>query len=370
MADNPNAFKHWIGPALLDKLAGELRRVSPALDTSSLTLLERRLQPLELKDRVRLVRDTLHEILPPAYPQALGVLMKVSRGGALEGFDLWPITEFVQTYGVDDFDRSMKALHTLTQRFTAEFAVRPFLARDPARTFATLEGWATDPNHHVRRCASEGTRPRLPWGERVRVLLEDPQPGLRLLEKLRFDPEDYVRRSVANHLNDVSRDHPDLVVETLARWRRDAPAADAPKLEALVRHALRGLIKRGHPGALASIGARLGADIEARDLRVHPSRVRVGDSLEISFTLASTSLAAQKLVVDYVIHYRKANGDQAPKVFKLKTFELPGSTEVRLTKRHSLKPITTRVYYPGAHRVGIQVNGRIVAEGRWQLRAR
>ena len=367
MADNPNAFKHWIGPALLETLSRELKRVSPRLETAPLTRLEARLRPLELKDRVRLVRDTLYEILPRDYPKALRILLRASKGDTLKGFALWPVTEFVQTYGLDDFDRSMDALHTLTQRFTAEFAVRPFLKRDPERTFAVLERWAADPNHHVRRCASEGSRPRLPWGERIPALIEDPQPGLRVLEKLRFDPEDYVRRSVANHLNDISKDHPEIVCATLARWRRDADPAAAVHLEWTVRHALRGLIKSGHPGALHLVGAGSSADIRARHLRLEKSAVAIGDSLDFSVTLVSASAAAQKLVVDYVIHYLKANGEHGPKVFKLKTFELPPGGTVRLAKRHSLRLITTRVYYPGTHRIGVQVNGAIVAEKRWQL---
>jgi 3-methyladenine DNA glycosylase AlkC len=369
MDENPKAFKHWIGSALLVRLATQLRRVEPRLPVHLLPALEPRLLPLELKDRVRLVRDALHQILPASYPRALTILMKVARAKALKGFDLWPITEFVQLYGLGHFDRSMAALHVLTQRFTAEFALRPFLRTDPARTFETLRRWAHDPNPHVRRAASEGSRPRLPWGEKVHALIEDPGPGLAVLEILRFETEIYVRRSVANHLNDVAKDHPDLVVGTLGRWRRECPPTAAANLEWIVRHALRTLIKKGHPGALALVGVHHEAAVAARGLSLASARVRVGGALDFAFTLASTAATPQKLVVDYVIHFRTANGGESTKVFKLRTFALGARARIRLSKRHSLKPITTRVYHAGSHRLTIQVNGRPMLTTRWQLLA-
>jgi 3-methyladenine DNA glycosylase AlkC len=367
MADNPNAFKHWIGEALLRKLAREVDRAQSGLETRRLRALMPRLAPLELKDRVRLVRDTLREILPPSYPRALSILMKVARQPAMKGFDLWPITEFVQAYGVADFDRSMRALHVLTQRFTAEFAVRPFLQQHHARTFEVLRGWATDPNPHVRRAASEGSRPRLPWGERVPALIGDPRPGLAVLEVLRFDPELYVRKSVANHLNDISKDHPALVIETLRRWKEEAPAESRPHVEWIVRHALRGLIKRGHPDALALVGAAHGAHAIVRGFAFERRSLRLGDTLRFGFTLESTASANQRVVVDYVVHFVNASGRHGVKVFKLRTFDLTARARVMLTKSHSLKPITTRTYYPGEHRLQIQVNGEVKHDARWKL---
>jgi 3-methyladenine DNA glycosylase AlkC len=368
MEDNPGAFKHWINAALLERLAHELERAQPGLDTRTLRGLAPRLSPLELKDRVRLVRDTLREILPPSYPRALAILLEVAQRPSLKGFDLWPITEFVQAYGLEDFDRSLDALRLLTQRFTAEFALRPFLKVHHARTFAVLGLWAQDANAHVRRAASEGSRPRLPWGERVPALMEDPGPGLAVLEKLRFDPEIFVRRSVANHLNDIAKDHPAIVIDTLRRWSRDAPATQRSDVTWLVKHALRGLIKKGDPGALALIGVRQRADVVLRKFALARRTVRVGDALEFGFTLESTSRRSQRLVVDYVVHFVTASGRHGARVFKLKTFELPAGARVSLSKAHSLRPITTRTYYPGEHRLEIQINGTVKHDVRWVLR--
>ena len=367
--ENPKAFKHLIGPGLLDRLAAEIDRVSPGLPTRRLLDLGAALAPLEMKARVTRIRETLHDVLPRRYAQAVRILLEAGQGPRLAGFDLWPITDYIQTYGLDDFDRSMDALHALTQRFTAEFAVRPFLKADRPRTFATLRRWAEDDNVHVRRCASESSRPHLPWGERVPSLIDDPADGLDVLERLRFDPEVYVRRSVANHLNDVARDHPDLVVRTLRRWRRACPPEGEKAFEWTVRHALRGLVKRGHPAALATLGVEREAQVVARSLTVERPRLRIGETLDFALTLVSTSDARQKLVVDYVLHFLTARGSHAAKVFKLRTFTIDPHARVSLARRHSLKPITTRVYYPGEHRLSIQVNGVIVLERRWTLLA-
>jgi 3-methyladenine DNA glycosylase AlkC len=245
--------------------------------------------------------------------------------------------------------------------------LRPFLKADPARTFAVLLRWTEDPSHHVRRAASEGSRPRLPWGERVPCLTEDPSRGLAVLEALRFDAELYVRKSVANHLNDFASSHPKLVLQTLRRWRAEAPAGRAADVEWIIRRALRGPIKRGDREALALIGAGRAAAVVARALKLAKSRVRVGEALEFAVTLDSTASSPQKLVVDYLIDFVNASGRHSRKVFKLRTFELAAGAHATLSKRHSLKPITTRVYYPGEHRLAIQVNGAVLAEKAWRL---
>lgn len=367
--ENPKAFKHWIGPALVDRLAAEIDRVRPGLPTRTLRELSGELASLELKARVTRIREALFQVLPPRYPDALPILLDVAQAPRLSGFDLWPVTDYIQTHGLADFDRSMRALHALTQRFTAEWALRPFLKTDRAATFEVLRRWAQDENLHVRRAASEGSRPHLPWGERVPSLIADPADGLDVLERLRFDPDLYVRRSVANHLNDIARDHPDRVVRTLRRWRRECPPDSRKEVEWTVRHALRGLVKRGHHGALATLGVDREPQVVARSLTLERSRLRIGDTLDFSLTLVSTTDARQKLVVDYMMHFVTARGGHATKVFKLRTFTIGGRERVSLAKRHSLKPITTRIYYPGEHRLAIQVNGVVMLERRWLLEA-
>jgi hypothetical protein len=216
----------------------------------------------------------------------------------------------------------------------------------------------------VRRLASEGSRPRLPWGLQLKGLIADPSPTLPLLEALLDDDSDYVRRSVANHLNDIAKDHPGLVADWL---ERHLPSASAQR-RALLRHASRSLIKQGDARVLAAwgLGARLRG--EAR-LAIKPRRIKLGGSIVLEVELQSSLKKAQALVLDYAIHHVKANGSSAPKVFKGWTLTLGGHEQRTLRKTHAIKPITTRRYFSGTHRVELLVNGQVVAEASFALKA-
>jgi 3-methyladenine DNA glycosylase AlkC len=265
-------------------------------------------------------------------------------------------------YGLDDFDVAMGAMYQITKRHTAEFAIRPFLRRYPERTLAVLHQWVEDESPHVRRLVSEGTRPRLPWAGRLDAFIADPTPTLALLERLKDDPSAFVRKSVANHLNDISKDHPQLVIDTLTCWREDA---GAERLW-IIRHALRTLVKKGDPAALALLGFDR-PQVSLRDMRIEPDHIRLGDSLVFSFTLQSESDEAQNLIIDYLIHFVKASGQTSPKVFKLSTRELSARESIYIQRKHAIKPITTRSYYSGEHRIEIQVNGQVLGGQRFWL---
>ncbi|MQP76403.1 DNA alkylation repair protein [Stenotrophomonas sp. MYb238] len=366
--DNPSAFKHSVGPALLERMGREIAAVHPAFDRRAFEGIAGDLARLELKPRIARVRDELARLLPASYGDALAVLLAAARGGKLRGFDIWPFTDFVQTFGLDDRQRSLDALTVLTRLFTAEFAVRPFLRLYPEETLAHLLRCTASDNEHDRRWASEGSRPRLPWGERLQRLVADPTPTLPILRALVFDASLYVRKSVANHLNDIAKDHPGYVVETLLAWRREAKTADEKaRLEWITRHALRTLIKAGHAQALAAIGVDAGAAIRVHGIRFEEAVHAMGDTLVFAIDLESLSAQRQRIVLDYAIHYRKANGTLSPKVFKWKTFELPPRGRVQLEKRHALREVTTRVHHPGAHALSVQVNGRTLETLRWTL---
>lgn len=366
--ENPSAFKHWINGELLERMASAIGSVHPAFNRRSFLAAAKKLAPLELKDRVRLVRNELHAHLPGDYPRALAILTKSLKGDTLKSFDLWPYTEFVQTYGLGHFDESMDALYKMTQLFTAEWAVRPFLIQDQERTLERLAAWAGDPSEHVRRWVSEGTRPRLPWGERLHSLVKDPAPGLRLIERLRFDESLYVRKSVANHLNDITKDHGELVVRTLARWQKTAPAEHRAKIDWITRRALRTMVKAGHQGALGLCGATAEAKVALSGLALVKERLRFPCVLEFTYSITSKAKGPQRLVIDYVIHHRKAGGGTTPKVFKHRSCEIAGGETLVFAKKHALKPITTRRYHGGEHALEIQVNGRVLGRARWTLK--
>lgn len=324
------------------------------------------LETMELKARVHHIIAALRSYLPPAYPAALEVLLLVSRGWTLDAekanvshFAAWPIIDFVGVHGTAPahFDASMEALRRLTPLFSAEFAIRPFILADQERALEILRQWLTDIDEHVRRLISEGTRPRLPWGERLEAFVTDPDPVLRLLEPLRADPSEYVRRSVANNLNDIAKDHPERVVEVCGRWRAEEERPSRTRTQ-LVSRALRTLVKQGHPGALRVLGFDPDAAVEVSDFDLEDDRIRLGGAVQFEILLRSRSAQRERLVVDYAVHHVKKSGERTPKVFKLRTFDLDAGASATLTKAHSIRPISTRRYYAGRHAIELFVNGR------------
>lgn len=365
------AFKHIFGPSLVADLAARIAAVAPGFDSAGFCAqLGRELPPLELKARVAAIADALRERLPADYPEALRALLATLGPPPEEGPGMfadtwysWPMAAFVERHGLGHPAESLAALHAITQRGSAEFAIRPFIEQHPEQAMAALRAWAHDPSFHVRRLVSEGTRTRLPWAGRLPAFIADPAPVLDLLDRLRGDPSAYVRRSVANSLNDLSKDHPDLVLATLQRWA----AAPTPAGDAIARHALRGLIKQGHPQALAMLGAHT-ADVRLVALQLDPASLRIGDELRLSASLIGAGAAPQRLVIDYIIYFAGARGAASRrKVFKLRTLNLAPGARADLSWRLSLQHRTIRALYPGPHRVELQVNGVILGGAAFEL---
>lgn len=354
-------------------LAADLHRAWPKFDADRFVrAVLPRFPELGLNERNYLIRDTLHAQLPPAFPDAAKILLRAlgperpNEGPeASAGFITMSLCAFVAEYGLAHRDLSLRALKELTKRFSAEFAIRPFLDREPAAVVEVLAKWARDPHAQVRRLVSEGTRPRLPWGMRLQKFVADPRPVLALLELLKEDPELFVRRSVANNLNDIAKDNPDLVVATLRRWK----SSRRPETQWLVKHALRTLIKQGHPEALGLLGYGHGAAVKVTGLTLSHARLRIGETLAFHFDVRSTSAAAQPLMIDYAVHYRKANGELKPKVFKLKSLTLDPRATVRVAKRQPFRPIGIRPFYAGEHVIEILINGKPAGRATFNLLA-
>lgn len=339
-------------------LTTAVRAAAPGAVLRALPETVGRLGDLSLRERADLLRDALLADLPGGY-ENLARVVRAARDGAapFEGWLIWPVTSAVATRAVAEntdvaFDDAMALLADLTGRLTAEFAVRTLLRHDVDRAVGIATAWTRSDDVDVRRLASEGTRPYLPWAVRVPGILASPGVTVPVLDALYRDESDYVRRSVANHLNDLSRDHPELVVTTADRWLAD-PAVTTP---GLVRHALRTLVKRGHPGALELLGfgpAELEIDGPLLDAASVPFEGTV------RFTAAVRNVGAEqaRLSIDYVVHHQKANGSQTAKTFKLATRTLAPGEQVEISREHSFRPITTRRYHPGPHAVALQVNG-------------
>lgn len=355
-------LKSFFGRKVVETLARDFAGAYPEFDREGFVAecldgLDR----LELMPRAWHIAEAMRRHLPQEFPRAAGILMR-SLGAELpatelNGMDVFrylPHVFYVSKYGLDSFEDAMRVQYELTKRFTAEFSIRAYLTTYPVETLARLREWADDPNVHVRRLVSEGTRPRLPWAPRLRAFQKDPAPVLALLELLKDDPELYVRRSVANSLNDIAKDHPNIAIDTCRKWLKGA----SKERSWIVRHALRSLVKAGHPGALALMGVGGVPKVRIRSVKFKAKRVRIGGRIEFSFELTSTNTKPQTLLVDYAVHFVKSHGKSAPKVFKLKKINLvPGSTEV-LAAAVSLKEMTTRKHYPGVHAVHLLINGR------------
>jgi len=323
--------------------------------------LQEALEPLELKQRMHLLADRIEACLPANPPEMFGILVKTLAtdepdSNGLRGFLVWPLTEIVARRGLDHFEDAMNALCEMTRRFTAEFAIRPFLGTRRERTLRQLHAWCGHPDEHVRRLVSEGSRPLLPWGGNLPELLDTPHPTLVLLEKLYQDPSENVRLSVSNHLNDFSKHHPSLVLETLARWKKKSP--DDVRVEKLARHACRTLLKAGHPGALELHGYGSAKSLEMKTFSLTRFSLKLGGALGYRLVIRNASRKPVSVMFDYAIHHRKANGTLSPKVFKGRTKKLAAGECWEISGSHSFKPLTTRVYHPGIHRIEPRLNGR------------
>ena len=315
---------------------------------------------LELTPRARHISKALAQVLPPDRDHAIRILID-SLGPeigsneltGMQSFRYLPFVFFVADEGLDCFETSMRAQYELTKRFTAEFSIRAFIERDPDKTLARLAEWARDPNVHVRRLVSEGTRPRLPWAPRLRGFQEDPSPVLELLEVLRDDPEEYVRRSVANNLNDISKDHPERAVDVAERWWVDA----GEDRRRLVRHALRTLVKAGNARAIAVLGYGADSPIVIRSVTCSPDTIEIGEKMRIEVELENPSDEEAGALVDFRVHFVKANGSTRPKVFKGPELAVKAHGVALVRKSVSLAQHSTRKHYPGSHRVEVMLNG-------------
>ena len=369
-------FKELFSRALVEDMARHIGRVWKAFDAEAFTATALKdFKTLELKARANQIAAALAATLPGDVPRALKILTAALRpldkagqptkdaSKGLAGWAIWPMGEYAAQRGLGHPDESLTALRAFTIRSTSEFAIRPFLVKHPKKTLATLKAWIKDPNEHVRRLVSEGSRPRLPWGLRLKDFVADPKPILPLLEALKDDSSEYVRRSVANSLNDIAKDQPDLVADIAKRWLKGA-SKDRVRL---VRHACRSLIKAGHTKTLAALGYNAAPAVKLTHFALITPAVDYGTHAAFALALKSTSAQPQNIVLDYVVHHRKKSGETSPKVFKWKTLVLAPKQELRLERRHAMRPITTRVYYPGKHRIEALINGRISGGGDFDL---
>lgn len=364
-------LKDKFGRDVVEKIGDMIKQVFSKFDCEAFKAASLDgFEELELTGRARHISHQLAAFLPDEFANASDILVR-SLGPKLDGTDSFGMTVFLYLphvyyaadYGLDDFDNAFRLQYELTQRFTAEFSIRAFIIKDQARTLEVLKTWTQDPSPHVRRLVSEGTRPLLPWAQRLNAFRKDPTPVLNLLELLKDDPDLYVRRSVANNLNDISKDHPEVVNDIAQAWY----LADNADRQWLVKHALRGALKKGDKRALSILGYGDLDKVHIEGTCFSPTCPRIGEHMTLSCVLKNTSDSTQKIMLDCVIHFVKANGSRSPKVFKLLNTSLAPHNTVPMKKSISLNQLSTRKHYPGVHHVEWMLNGHKLDAGEFQL---
>ncbi len=353
----------YLGKTFCKKLSNQLKTVCPKFDRDAFyKAVTSGLANRELKERIGFTTETVAEFLPGRFCDQLDILYRLSE--IIEpDFGYLFMPGFAARFGMDDYDLSMKALRDFTEYSTSELAIRSFLQRDFDKTIKIMYQWAEHDNHHVRRLASEGSRPRLPWANHLERLKEDPSPVRPILEALKTDPDKYVQKSVANHINDITKDNPQYALDLMESWdRSDANTAW------IVKHASRTLIKKGDPSALGLFGFDPTPGIELMELRLENNVIRLGEKLNFSFSILSISGKPQKLSIDYKIHYVKKSGKTSPKVFKLKEVTLDGGATCKIEQSRLFDEFTTRKHYSGEHTLDIVINGIVSGSETFQLK--
>ncbi len=263
------------------------------------------------------------------------------------------LPDYIETYGINHYKASINLMEIVTQFTSCEFAVRPFIIKYGDTMLQQMHQWSLHSSHHVRRLASEGSRPRLPWAIALPELKKDPIPILPILENLKNDPSEYVRRSVANSLNDISKDNPAIVIATAKKWRGKSKETDA-----LLKHGSRTLLKQGNAEILKSFGLTFNEKILTRQFKILTLQVKVGSSLVFCFSIQNSDKKSFNVRIEYAIYYLQNNGQYAKKVFKISERQLQPLEKIDIARKQSFRIITTRKFYPGQQKLSLIINGQ------------
>jgi 3-methyladenine DNA glycosylase AlkC len=352
-------FKNLYDAKFFGNLIRALQQVWPQFEkTSFLTFIyDEQWDEKGLKHRMRHVAHGLKRHLPGAYQESIPIIVRaieqLQRNGVQErSVEYMCLPEFVELFGLEHYDLSVWALEQITPFTSCEFAVRPFIVAYPGPMMAQMLIWSRHGNEKVRRLASEGCRPRLPWARGLPSLQHNPATILPILANLMDDESIFVRRSVANNLNDIAKDHPKVVVEWTKQWK-----GRSKRVDWVVKHACRTLLKQGRAEVLELFGFCVPAHLGITDLSIQPLTVRIGGLLTFTFKVHNSGVAAAKVRLEYGLYYLKSNGRLSRKVFKIGEREHAGKTSTTITRRHSFRIITTRKYHPGRHQLSVIVNG-------------
>lgn len=354
-------LKHMFSKSFVESLATELSRNSKHFDQKKFIreVLNKNWDQRELKDRMHHITHQINSCMQVDFDKQLKVLDKVAP--KFGGFAGTVFPNFVEHYGQAHEVLAMEALKKYTPYSTSEFAVRPFLKRNPD-LIAVLYEWSKDKNHHVRRLASEGCRPLLPWAMKLEQYVTDPKPVLPILERLKNDPEDYVYRSVANNLNDISKHHPKLVLDLGLAWKGKTDTTDW-----VLKHALRTLLKKGNPDAMKIFGFAPGKSLDVLNFSMDQKTIAIGDSTRLKIHVSNSGKPAS-FRLEYAISYLKNNGSHSDKVFQVSEKTFAQNQEEVFDKKLDFKDLTTRKHYAGKHFISLKINGVVSQTAEFTLK--
>ncbi len=349
-------MKHQIGPSAIKEIATALHESDKTFNTKGFIKEAcAQIENFELKGRVAFIIEVMHRYLPSDFKEAAKILKRTPQSfNETQRFASWPLIDYLGEYGLSSPKLALSVLKKLTSLFTVEFAIRPFLDKHFELTYPILLEWTQDSCEHVRRLCSECLRPLLPWAKYIDYLHEHPEHGYKIAQLLVDDPSLYVRRSVANLLNDYSKSAPDMVIKQCLQWQKKR----TPHRDWLIKHASRTLVKRAHPGVWKLLGCAETPAVNIQAFKLEEKKIQLGESLQFSFSLKSEK--EQKIILDYAIHYYKANGTLRPKIFKLKTLILSAGQKCLYEKKHAFREMTTRRHYEGEHQIDLLINGQVV----------
>lgn len=361
-------LKNLYSPSFFNHLGNLLTELIPDFSKDSFVhdIHDNDWEDRELKERMVHIANVLHQHIPGDYNNSLQLINNLTKKApnsplADHNFEFIFLPDYIERYGLEYYEESVEAMESLTQFISCEFAVRPFILKYPDRMIPQLKKWALHENHHVRRLASEGCRPRLPWASALNDFKKDPTPILPILEILKADSSEYVRRSVANNLNDIAKDHPGVVLDICQRWIGESKNTDR-----LVKHACRTLLKQAHPKALAMFGYKEPIGVQITDFE-HDQKVKIGESFYFKFSINHENKGSKKLRIEYGIDYLKSNGSRNRKIFQLSDLVFKADDRTEYNRSQSFRNMTTRKHYIGKHKLVIIVNGKEMVSGEFEV---
>jgi 3-methyladenine DNA glycosylase AlkC len=361
-------IKDIYSPAFYDRFSEVLLQVIPSFDRRRFIrmIFNDNFKNMEWKERMKHTTRVLHEFLPDEFPKAAGTIERIiaelrKENFGEDGLAFIFFADYVETYGLDDLENAVKAFVFITQFVSCEFAVRPFILKYKDLMISHMVTWSLHDSPKVRRLASEGSRPRLPWAMALPDLKKNPEAIFPILENLKNDPSESVRRSVANSLNDIAKDNPQVVLDIAARWKGQSKETDA-----IVKHGSRTLLKQGHSEILKHYGLE-SENVQVTDFDIITPEVKIGENVSFSFSVFNDSNEKQTVRLEYAVYYFKSNGQLSKKVFKISERIFQPLEKIIMLRKQSFRPITTRRFYAGQHKLSVIVNGEEKVSGVFEL---